>query len=209
MNYIYDVLANFSDEFFDFFDWNESDDIVHIKKLPIIRVNSDFFYNVKFNSVNVSNDLLEIIFKKTEFFKGNKNKYGYVCALCDSCSAFIVRFDYKGKVLGRSSMLPDEENEVIDISECMNVSDFDIKVYSVGNGLCFNTRREYKLKEFFCSKIKKMNYDKLMYLYFDCFNNHENNINIILDRLFYEIENNFDSIYENISNFLELTSINK
>ena len=31
MNYIYDILANFNNIYYDFFDWNESDNIIHIK----------------------------------------------------------------------------------------------------------------------------------------------------------------------------------
>ena len=53
MNYIYDILANFNNIYYDFFDWNESDNIIHIKKVPIVRVDSDFFNNVKFNDVLV------------------------------------------------------------------------------------------------------------------------------------------------------------
>lgn len=209
MNYIYDVLANFGDNYFEFYDWNENDSIIHIKKLPILKVNSDFFYNVKFNCVKVSSDLLEKIFKKTDFFRANKGKYSYVCALCDGCSAFIVRFDYKGNVIGKSSMLLDEENEVVDISECMSICDFDLSVCSVNNYSNFNTRRECMLKECVYNEIKKMNSDMLIYLYFDCFNQHECSIKKIVDRLLFEIDNNFNSIYGNISDFLYLTSINK
>ena len=209
MNYIYDVLANFSDKFFDFYDWNEDDNIIHIKKLPILKVSSNFFYNVMFNSVRVDNSLLERIYRKSEFFKVNKGKYSYVCALCDGRCAFIVRFDYKGNVIGKSSMLIDEENEVVDISECMNFNDYELTICSKNIHYNFSTRSECQLNSYIVSELNSMDYDKLYYLYFDCFDEHECDTEKINNRLLYEINNNFGSIYGKIFDFLKLTSINK
>ena len=66
MNYIYDVLANFNDCFYDFYDWNDSDNIIHIKKLPILKVSIDFFNKIKYCDVLVGSCLLEKIYRKTE-----------------------------------------------------------------------------------------------------------------------------------------------
>ena len=209
MNFIYDVLANFNDSFFEFFDWDDSDNIVHIKKLPIIKVSSDFFYNVKFNSVRVDTSLVDRIYKKTEFFKISKGKYSYVCALCDGRESLIVRFDYKGNVIGKSSMLIDEENEVVDISECMDICDYSLTVCSKNTYYSFNTRKECQLNNYIVNELHNMTYDKLCYLYFDCFNEHDSDIEKINSRIIYEINNNFSSIYSKIYDFLKLTSINK
>ena len=35
MNYIYDILLNFKKEFFEFYEWNLNDDIIHIKILVL------------------------------------------------------------------------------------------------------------------------------------------------------------------------------
>ena len=37
MKYIYDIVLNFNEEFFEFYDWNLNDEITHIKKIPIIK----------------------------------------------------------------------------------------------------------------------------------------------------------------------------
>ena len=34
MNYIYDILLNFKNKLYDFYDWNINDDITHIRKIP-------------------------------------------------------------------------------------------------------------------------------------------------------------------------------
>lgn len=208
MSYIYDILANFNDCFYDFYDWNLDDDIVHIKKLPILKVDSSFLHSVKYGDVRVSSDLLDKIYKRSDFFKVSKNKFCYVCSLCDGCEAIIVRFDSKGCVIGRSSMLIDEENEVIDICEGMERCSFDINVSSVGYDV-FKTRHELYIKSFILDELGRMENDKIKYLYFECFDEVESDFKKILDRIVYEINNNFECIYGKIYDFLKIFSINK
>ncbi len=209
MNYIYDILANFNDSFYDFYDWNENDHIIHIKKLPVIKVKTDFLINVKYNDVNVDNRLIEKIYRRCDFFNESKNNYSYVCSLCDGREAIIVSFDSNGNVLGKSDLLIDEGNEVIDICDSMDVSDYSISVKDVVFYDNFKTRRECKINSFILKELDNMSYDKLKYLYFDCFNEQEDDIKKILIRIFDEIKNNFDMVYLKIYDFLKLTSINK
>lgn len=209
MSYIYDVLANFNDVFYEFFDWYDNDSIVHIKKLPILKVNSDFLYNVKFNSVKVSNDFLDKIFRKAEFFKVSKSKYCYVCALCDGCEAVIVRFDSHGNIIGRSDLLIDEKNEVIDICDSAISGNYNLTGCFKNEYRFFNTRREKQINNFIVDELNGMSSDKLIYLYFDCFEEHEYDTSTIINRLIHEINNNFNFIYDKIYSFLKLTSINK
>ena len=209
MNYIYDVLANFNNYFYEFFDWNIDDDIVHIKKLPILRVSYDFFSKVKYHDVVVSKDLLDLIYRKTDFFKINKNIYSYVCAFCDGNEAIIVNFGSDGGILGRSSFLIDEENEVLDLCECLDVSDFNIVDFKKCDYSVLKTRKEISDCSYFLNEIKNMSSDKLKYLYFECFDEFENNVQKIFDRIAYELENKFSSICGKVSDFLKLTSFNK
>lgn len=208
MSYIYDVLANFNDCFYDFFDWNENDNIVHIKKLPILKVNIDFFNKVKSYDVLVDSVLLQKIYRRTDFFGINKSKYNYVCCLCDGREGIIVNFDSKGNVLGRSSLLIDEENEVIDICECIDSVEYNLSVKDKCVCDIFKTRKEISINHLFFDELKSMSNEKLKYLYFECFNERENDIKKIIDKMNDEVVNNFDSIYRKIYSFLKLT-INK
>jgi hypothetical protein len=209
MNYIYDVLANFNSSFYDFFDWNVDDDIVHIKKLPILKVSYSFFNKIKYHDVVVSKDLLDKIYHKTDFFKISKNKYNYVCAFCDGNEAIILNFSSDGSVLGRSSFLIDEENEVIDLSECLEVVDYSIIDFKECEYSVFKTRKELFDINYFLSELNKMSEDKLKYLYFECFNEFESDINNVFNRIIGELDNSFSSICDKVSNFLKLTSFNK
>lgn len=209
MSYIYDVLANFNISFFEFYDWYDTDDIIHIKKLPIIKVRSDFFNTIKYHSTKVDSNLLEKIYKKCILFKSNKNKFNYVCALCDGRESIIVMFDSSGNVIGRSSMLIDEENEIIDISECLDFFDCSFEVNENILFDHFKTRYDLSVNNLIVDQLTYMNHDKLKYLYFDCFDEIEDDTNKMFDRIMISLKNDYYSISGKIYDFLKLTSINK
>lgn len=210
MNYTYDILANFNEKFYDFYDWNSIDEIEHIKKLPILKVKKNFLQNIKYNDVIVEKCLLEKIYKKTELFKNNKCKTpNHICALCDGTEAIIVKFEPNGKVSGRSSMLIDEENEIIDMSEIMTTNNYEIKQNKNNHLDKFKTRKEMEINNFILKELNNINEEKLKYLYFDCFDKKENNTEIILNEIKDEIKDNFENVYLKIYDFLKLASINK
>lgn len=209
MHYIYDIMANFNNIFYDFYDWNDSDSIVHIKKLPILKVDSDFYNSVKFYDVVVDKTLIDKIYRKTDFFSVSKNKYNYVCCLCDGREAFIVNFNSKGCVVGRSSMLIDEENEVVDICECMSVYKIDFVVNNMVVPSFFKTRYESYINQFFLNELNCLSNDELCYLYFDCFDECETDSSKIIERISNEFDVNFEFVSSKISDFLGLISINK
>lgn len=208
MNYTYDILANFNEKFYDFYDWNNVDKLDHIKRLPILKVKKQFLKNIKYNEVTVEKAILDKIYKKTEFFKKTKKPENYICALCDGTEAIIIKLDKNGKVIQRSSMLIDEENEIIDMSEVMNTNEYEIKKTKTNTIDIFKTRKEKEIYDYIIKELKDINEEKLKYLYFDCFNKKENNIKKIKRKIKEEIKNNFEHIYLKIYEFLKLTSIN-
>lgn len=209
MNYTYDILANFNAEYYDFYDWNDMDEIVHIKRLPIIKVDRTFLNNIKRNDVVVEKELLEKIYKKTELFKSKQKSYNYICALCDGTKAIIVKFETNGKVSGRSSLLIDEENEIIDISETMEISNYKIKTNKSKKTDNFKTRKEIEINNYILKELDNIDDEKLKYLYFDCFDKKEENTTLILNKILNEIKTNFENVYQKIYDFLKLASINK
>ena len=38
MNYIYDVVLNYNENLYEFYDWNLNDDIIHIRRIPLIKI---------------------------------------------------------------------------------------------------------------------------------------------------------------------------
>ena len=61
MNYIYDILINYQDVLYDFFDWNSDDKIEHIRKIPVFRLNPKIFDKIKNYKIKVNNEFLSKI----------------------------------------------------------------------------------------------------------------------------------------------------
>ena len=74
MNYIYDILLNFKKEFFEFYEWNLNDDIIHIRKIPVFKVRKNQLYDFKNCNLKLNQKFLKSIFNKSEIFKGRNKK---------------------------------------------------------------------------------------------------------------------------------------
>ena len=51
MNYIYDIVLNFNKELYEFFEWKDDDNLINIRKIPLIKINDDI---ILFSSINYS-----------------------------------------------------------------------------------------------------------------------------------------------------------
>ena len=69
MNYIYDILLNFQKDFYDFFEWNPEDEILHIRKIPLFRVSNKDFTIFKKGNVRFESSFMSRIYNRTEKFK--------------------------------------------------------------------------------------------------------------------------------------------
>ena len=58
MNYIYDIVLNFQDNYYQFFEWNRKDKIKNISKIVVYRVNDQDLYNLKYNQVTITGEFL-------------------------------------------------------------------------------------------------------------------------------------------------------
>lgn len=181
MNYIYDIILNFNDYLIDFFEWEKSDLIVHIKKIPIFKIKIDEFEQINTNEFCVDEDFLKNIYLKTEMWNNNRNKNDlYYSLFSDGNSVIAIQFDKYGKCIKRSSLYIDEELEVLEICERLELKNITFKL---GNHINSNlkTRREIKTEKFLLNELsvlnKKNDFNKIKYLYFECFNKKENDIN--------------------------------
>ena len=59
MNYIYDVILNFQKEYYDFYEWNKNDNIYHMRKIPIIKINNKQFFEIKNNTIRFDEETLK------------------------------------------------------------------------------------------------------------------------------------------------------
>jgi len=208
MNYIYDIICNFQRVYYDFFEWNKEDSVLRIRKIPIIKVSDICYYDLKYNNVIVKDDLLVKIKDRTEVFKDNSVEIiSYSAVFTNGNESIVIEFDSKGNNKYRSSMLFDEELEVIDDMANEAIYDVDYDFISKGEML-FYTRKENDLIESVKNIINKLysndEDDKLRYLYFDCFNSKCTNSLKIKEDLINSLANS--KVREKIYNFSKLIS---
>ena len=61
MNYIYDIILNFQDNYYQFFEWRHKDKIKNIMKIPVYRVSNKDILILKNNKVKIDEVFLNKI----------------------------------------------------------------------------------------------------------------------------------------------------
>lgn len=214
MNYIYDILINFKHSLYDFFDWNINDNILHIRKIPVLKISTFDLSIIKSNIIKVDNEFLKNIMNKTEVFnEKNVNNILYACLFCDENEAIGVKFNNKGYIQLKSRLLIDEELEVVEYGNNSSISNFEYKIIKTDHYDSYKTRKEQEIEKYITKEInsllKNKQNDKLKYLYFELFNQQLFDEQLIIDKINNELKYNWDNIYQKIYNFFKLTSINK
>ena len=116
MNYIYDIILNFNEEFYDFYEWKNNDNVINVRKIPVLKVDENTYVSLRNNKIQVSMETIDSL-KKNFSLYNEKIEGNIICLITNGMSAFGVMFNNNGYLIKRSSMLFDEEEEVIDESE--------------------------------------------------------------------------------------------
>lgn len=207
MNFIYDIVLNFNKDYYNFFEWNKKDNIINIKKIPLFIVNNDTFNVMKYDNITVSKSFIDTIKDKTYTY--SRQKIGPACLLCNGKEVIGILFSDAGVLLKRSSLLLDEEEEVIDeiySEEIYNIDIVKIKKNKIDNNI---NRSQKEKKDYLIRYINKETNDiNLKYLYYDYFEKDEDDIAAIKNGLADEIMNNwnkkFNSFYETVKIFCKI-----
>lgn len=206
MNYIYDIMLNFNENLYDFYDWNRNDSILHIRRIPIYKVSSIILYDIKNNVVKFDSDFLAEIKNRTEVFtnKGLKN-IDYSFLLTDGLETIAISV---GKKMKYSKLLIDEELECLEVSNKMKEREIHYKIISTKQRNDLKTRREVEMDNYITQKLNEMweekNEEKLKYLYYECFDEKTDN----LDKLKQQFKNNLIN-QEKLYNILKLIQNSK
>lgn len=206
MNYIYDILLNFQKEFYDFYEWNSNDEIMHIRKIPLFYVSDDDYYTLKNSIVRFNKDFCDKIHNRTERFKKiNVTLLNYVFLVSNGKEAFALKLGKNGIVTHKSSLLLDESEEISEMAMDLKLYSFNYDVVKE-NSISFNTRYERENIFNISNKLRLLyNHkedEKLKFLYLECFDEYEDDVNKVFAKLEKEISNN-----NNISKMIDFFNI--
>ena len=204
MNYIYDVILNFQKEYYDFYEWNKNDNIFHMRKIPIVKISEKQYNEIKNNVVQFHETTIKLFnSKNAERFKQNNiTKMKYTIIISTENQAMGIKINKNGIIQLKSSLLPDEQDDVIEIIKFQNEAKLEYKIIKNNKKNNFKTRFEIENENFIYNELDKVykqkNIQKLNYIYLECFNKQEPNIDLAYKKLKSEISKtneNFKKIY--------------
>lgn len=210
MNYVYDILSNFNQELYDFYDWDKNDNFTHLRKVPSFRVSKEVLVDLMFKKVKIKGNLLKLIKDKTQVFtKEGVDVIEYCFIVSDSVNALGVILDEDGVVYKRSKFLVSEE---LEINKCLKTS----KIYNVEYNLLSSkthysnmTRNEEKVTNSILNELELImdSTDKIDYLYYEWFNTNKGKNKY--KKLVSSIKSSYTSKHEYILELLNLLKIKK
>lgn len=207
MKYIYDLLLNFQDSerVFEFFEWSDEDSLEQVKRVPLFRISSFDMNSFLSSKVKVDSNFIKQIYKKSFFY--NKKKFTG-CLFCDLKRVVAIEFAHDGNVLARSSLLIDEEYDVIVCARKLKLFKVCYQVLE-NNSLSFYTRKEEECRKYLLSEIKflydEKNVLKFNYLYEELFGIENNTFSERYKKMLDKITLSFDSSCFNLYDIVKLS----
>ena len=205
MNYIYDIYLNLNETLYDFFDWNKNDKLIHIKKIPVIKVNEEIMKTLFHCNIKIDKEFLIQIYNKTEIWNMNEN-INYCSLFASNTDIIAIYFNEDGNSIKKSGLFIDEELEVLEITNKLNEKNLNFTILNKQKNI-FKTRKQIKEENFITKELKNMEDNRLNYIYFECFGKREKNKKIILDNI-KKLQKN-SKVYKNLYDILKLTATTK
>lgn len=209
MNYIYDILVNYGNVPYDFFEWNSSDNILHIRKIPLIKVSASTLIDIRDYDVKLDDSFLENIKGKTEIFHNKSIRLiESACLLSDGTNVLSIMI--KNNRLLKSKLLLDEE-EVLAISLKLKEQEIGYKKMKRNYNSKYKTRKQVENEQKLRKELNKLFHDEndeiLKYVYYECFNKKEKSIGAIRKKIFAIFNEHDEYIIEKLKNILKLLEI--
>lgn len=177
MIYIYDILLNWSsDGVYEFFEWDVNDELEHVKKIPLQRVSSEILKVFFFEKVKVDTSFLTKIKKKTEcYFHNGVDIVSYATLFSDGKRCLALEFNEQGDVLYKSTLLLDEEEEVLEMTEELVITPITYEVLQKEKEITCLTRKEIADKNYLLKELAKIEKEeeKINYLYEEYFEDEQ------------------------------------
>lgn len=210
MSYVYDIVLNFNNDYYDFYEWKKEDLIYHIKRINLIRVDTKIYNDIFDNIVSFDNEFMLSIFNKCEYYNNRKiDSIPYAFLLTDSYRVMGLILDTSGKTIKYSSLLLDEEEDILDLCSKLNDIKLNYQIIKKRNKNEFHTRNERNIikyiKRDLYNDYKENNLNKLKYLYYEYFNKQSNDIDLIYHELTNELEKSINQKHYELYDLIKLS----
>ena len=185
MDYIYDIVLNFQDEYYEFYEWVPSDKIINVKRLPIYKIESKDYLNIKNYTVTID--------------KHSLPKTSKIFLLTNGIEVFAVLISSAGKVLKKSSLIFEEADDILLDKDHIKNINIKYKINSKHKNIYLS--RINKEKNKYIIKYLKDNQDNkyyLKYLYYEIYNIDLDDISKIYNDLINLSKKDISKLYSSI-----------
>lgn len=187
MDYVYDIVLNFHDTYYEFYEWKSTDKIINIKKIPIYKVSTKDYLNIKNN---------DIIIDSKNLSKTNK-----MFLITSGFEILGLYLDSNGKVLKKSSLIFEESDDILedkDLFKNINIKYQIIKTNKITYQSRITKEKSKYIKKYLKSLDKTKDEYILKYIYYDIYNLIEEDSNIIYSKLQELSKKDLNKIYQSI-----------
>ena len=188
MDYIYDIVLNFQDEYYDFYEWHTNDKIINVKKIPIYKVSNKDYLMIKNNNVTIDINTVP-----------HKSKIFTITSGIEIMGIYISKY---GKVLKKSSLVFEEADDILKDKDEIKKVNLKYKIDKVNNHI-IQSRLSKEKKQYIDKYLNNINKIKdeylLKYIYYDIYNEEENNLDIIYHKLLELAKKDTLKIYNSIT----------
>ena len=207
---VYDLMLNFHDNYYEFYEWNKEDDIIHIKKINLIKISSEDYNNFLYQKVIINDEFLLSIFNKCEYFDNKKiNHLPYAILLTDSYRVMGVILDMNGSIIKYSSLSLEDEEDVIDLGDKLALLKLNYKIIDKKIVDDYKTRDEIEIINYIRSDLNESfqsnDIDKIKYLYYEYFDRESDDLNKIKEDFEKELSKDINIKHYNLYQLIKLS----
>ena len=187
MDYVYDIVLNFHDTYYEFYEWKSTDKIINIKKIPIYKVSTKDYLNIKNNDIIIDSKTLS---------KTNK-----MFLITSGFEILGLYLDSNGKVLKKSSLIFEESDDILedkDLFKNINIKYQIIKTNKITYQSRITKEKSKYIKKYLKSLDKTKDEYILKYIYYDIYNLIEEDSNIIYSKFQELSKKDLNKIYQSI-----------
>lgn len=194
MDYAYDIVLNLQPNYYEFYEWQPTDKIINIKRLPIYKISNQDYLNIKNNEITIERNTLP---------KPNK-----LFLITSGIEIIGLLIDNNGKVLKKSSLIFEENDDILEDRDEIKFITLKYTINKKKN-IPIKSRIKIEKSTYINKYLNELDKEKdkyfLKYLYYDIYTIDENNIDKILADLYELSIDNPSKLYESIKNIdLEL-----
>ena len=187
MDYVYDIVLNFQNEYYDFYEWKPNDKVINVKRSPIYKVSNNDYLNIKKNDITID--------------KKSLPKDSKIFLITSGLEVMGILIDTNGKVVKKSSLIFEEADDVLINKGEIKTINISYKINKKNKNIYLSRITKEKNKyiiNYLNDLLSKKDKYYLKYLYYEIYNVDEDNIDKIYNDLIALSKKDITRVYNSI-----------